>query len=74
MKTATPFHIQNHVKRLRAEADQMSQAELARRVGVSRQTIIAIEQSRYSPALETACRIAATFQVGLDDVFYWEET
>lgn len=57
---------------MRAESDQMSQAELARRVGVSRQTIIAIEQDRYSPALETACRIADTFGVGLDAVFYWQ--
>ncbi|MFC3499982.1 helix-turn-helix transcriptional regulator [Micromonospora sp. NPDC000316] len=53
----------------------MTQAELADRIGVTRQTVIAIEQSRYSPSLEMAFKIARVFGVRLDDVFqYPEET
>ncbi|HSK90575.1 MAG TPA: helix-turn-helix transcriptional regulator [Euzebyales bacterium] len=51
----------------------MTQAELADRVGVTRQTIIAIEQSRYSPSLEMAFQIARVFDVPLDDVFQYPE-
>ena len=50
----------------------MTQAELAQRVGVTRQTIIAIEQGRYSPSLEMAFQIAHAFDVSLDDVFRYE--
>ncbi len=50
----------------------MTQAELAQRVGVTRQTIIAIEQGRYSPSLEMAFQIAHAFDVTLDDVFRYE--
>ena len=50
----------------------MTQAELAQRVGVTRQTIIAIEQGRYSPSLEMAFQIARAFDVTLDDVFRYE--
>jgi putative transcriptional regulator len=49
----------------------MTQAELAERVGLTRQTIIAIEQGRYSPSLETAFQIAKVFRVPLDDVFQY---
>nr|WP_281179629.1 helix-turn-helix transcriptional regulator [Micromonospora rosaria] len=52
----------------------MKQAELADRVGVTRQTIIAIEQGRYSPSLEMAFRIARVFNVPLDDVFQYPDT
>jgi putative transcriptional regulator len=51
----------------------MTQAELADRVGVTRQTVIAIEQGRYSPSLEMAFRIALVFGVGLDDVFQYQQ-
>jgi putative transcriptional regulator len=51
----------------------MTQAELGDAIGVTRQTVIAIEQNRYSPSLETAFRIARHFNVGLDDVFTWNE-
>jgi len=51
----------------------MSQASLARVVGVTRQTIIAIEQGHYSPSLESAFRIAREFGLGVDDVFSWKE-
>jgi putative transcriptional regulator len=49
----------------------MTQAELGRRVGLTRQTIAAIEQGRYSPTLETAFRIAHVFGKKVDDVFHW---
>lgn len=51
----------------------MTQAELGEAIGVTRQTVIAIEQNRYSPSLESAFRIARVFGVGLEDVFSWEE-
>ncbi|WNV92056.1 helix-turn-helix transcriptional regulator [Umezawaea sp. Da 62-37] len=51
----------------------MSQGELADRVGVTRQTVNAIEQGKYSPSLEVAFRIARVFRVGLDDVFEYPE-
>ncbi|MFI7443921.1 helix-turn-helix transcriptional regulator [Nonomuraea indica] len=62
------------MRALRFAHDEMTQAELADRVGVTRQTIIAIEQGRYSPSLEMAFRIARVFQVGLDDVFQYPDT
>lgn len=66
--------ILNHVKQLREAHDGMSQAALAKEIGVTRQTVIAIEQGRYSPSLESAFRIARVFQVGLEDVFQWDDT
>ena len=51
----------------------MTQAELADRIGVTRQTIIAIEQGRYSPSLEMAFRIARVFRVPLDEIFQYPE-
>jgi putative transcriptional regulator len=64
--------IANCIKALREAHGQMSQAELGLAVGVTRQTIIAIEQGRYSPSLETSFRIARRFGVALQDVFSWE--
>jgi putative transcriptional regulator len=52
----------------------MTQADLGAQIGVTRQTIAAIEQGKYSPSLETAFRIAEVFKVPLERVFYWEET
>ena len=69
---AKPPPITNRVRELREEHGQMSQAALGEAVGVTRQTIIAIEQGRYSPSLETSFRIARLFGVGLEDVFGWE--
>lgn len=68
-----PTHVTNSIRRLRFEADEMTQADLAGRVGVTRQTMIAIEQGRYSPSLETAFRIARAFGVSLEDVFQYPE-
>jgi putative transcriptional regulator len=66
-----PTRVTNSIRTLRFAAGEMTQAELADRVGVTRQTIIAIEQGRYSPSLEMAFQIARTFGVGLDDVFHY---
>ncbi|KCZ85454.1 DNA-binding protein [Hyphomonas adhaerens MHS-3] len=51
----------------------MSQAALAEAIGVTRQTVIAIEQGRYSPSLESAFRISRVFGIGVEDVFSWLE-
>lgn len=64
--------IGNRVRQLRLEADQMTQQSLAERVGVTRQTVIAIENDRYSPSLEVAFRIARVFGVGLEEVFSYD--
>ena len=66
--------IANAIRRLRFEHGEMTQAELARQVGVTRQTIIAIEQGRYSPSLEMAFQIASAFDVPLDEVFQYQDT
>lgn len=68
-----PTRVTNDIRRLRFERGEMTQAELADRVGVTRQTVIAIEQGRYSPTLEMAFRIARTFDVALEDVFQYPE-
>lgn len=68
-----PTKVTNDIRRLRAEAGEMTQTELARRVGVTRQTLIAIEQGRYSPSLEVAFLIARALGVRLDDVFSYPE-
>lgn len=64
--------ITNRVSELREANDKMSQSALAKEIGVTRQTIIAIEQGKYSPSLESAFRIARVFGVGLEDVFGWD--
>jgi putative transcriptional regulator len=61
--------ITNKIRRLRFDRGEMTQQELADRVGVTRQTVNAIELGKYSPSLEVAFRIADAFGVGLDDVF-----
>ncbi|NMO53181.1 helix-turn-helix transcriptional regulator [Actinoplanes sp. TBRC 11911] len=68
-----PTRITNRIRDLRQLSDDMTQAELARRLGVTRQTVIAIEQGRYSPSLEVAFRIARIFRVPLDEVFHYPE-
>ena len=61
----------NEVRLLRFLAQDMTQAELGRRVGLTRQTIAAIEQERYSPSLDVAFRIAHIFGKRVDEVFHW---
>lgn len=65
--------ITNRVRELRDANGQMSQVALGKAIGVTRQTVIAIEQGRYSPSLESAFRIARVFGVGIEDVFGWDE-
>ena len=68
-----PTRVTNRIRALRFAHDEMTQADLAERVGVTRQTLLAIEQGRYSPSLEVAFRIARVFDVPLDDVFQYPE-
>ncbi len=66
-----PTRVSNRIRDLRTERD-LTQAELAIRLGVTRQTIIAIEQGRYSPSLEMAFQIAHELQLPLDQVFQYK--
>jgi len=68
-----PTKVTNSIRALRFANNEMTQAELADRVGVTRQTIIAIEQGRYSPSLEMAFQIARAFSVPLNNVFQYPE-
>ena len=68
-----PTKVTNSIRALRFANDEMTQADLADRVGVTRQTIIAIEQGRYSPSLEMAFQIARAFSVPLNNVFQYPE-
>ena len=69
-----PTRVTNAIRALRFANGEMTQAELADRVDVTRQTIIAIEQGRYSPSLEMPFQIARVFGVPLDDVFQYPQT
>ena len=69
-----PTRVTNDIRRLRFESGEMTQAELARQLDVTRQTVIAIEQGKYSPSLEVAFQIARVFKVPLDDVFHYPDT
>lgn len=64
-------NLTNRIRVLRFHAGEMSQADLGLRIGVTRQTIAAIESGKYSPSLEAAFRIAQVFGVPLEDVFQW---
>lgn len=68
-----PTKVTNNIRALRFANGEMTQAELAERIGVTRQTVIAIEQGRYSPSLEMAFQIARAFDVPLDEVFRYPE-
>lgn len=69
----TKSHVKNRVRELRFQFGEMTQEGLAAQIGVSRQTIIAIEQGRYCPSLESALRMARAFGVTVDDVFSLED-
>ena len=69
----TRRRLTNNIRVLRFHAGEITQAELGEKIGVTRQTVAAIEQGKYSPTLETAFRIADVFGVGLDEVFRWAE-
>jgi putative transcriptional regulator len=65
-------HIINHVRKLRFDNGQMTQQQLADRIGATRQTIIAIESGKYSPSLPLAFKLARTFGVPIEKVFQYE--
>lgn len=69
---AKPTRVTNRIRARREQAG-LTQAELARQIGVTRQTLIAIELGRYSPSLELAFVVARAFGVGIDDVFEYSE-
>lgn len=64
--------IENRIRKLRFDHDEMTQEELANRAGCTRQTIIALEQNRYVPSIELAFRVAKAFGVPLEEVFQCE--
>ena len=70
--TKGPPPIRNRIRELRFHAGEMTQADLATRIGMTRQTIVAMEQGKYSPSLEAAFRIATVFGVPITEVFQWE--
>lgn len=69
---AGPPPIANQIRRLRFDHGEMTQQQLADAIGMTRQTIVAIEQGKYAPSLEAAFRIARVFGVGVEDVFQWK--
>lgn len=69
---AKPPPITNRVRELREAHGGLSQQALADAIGVTRQTVIAIELGKYSPSLESAFRIARVFGLGIEEVFGWE--
>ena len=66
------YRINNNIRKLRFFQNEMTQQQLADKVGVTRQTIIAMEQGKYSPSLELAFRVALAFGVSLDEVFSYD--
>ncbi|TYQ18170.1 UNVERIFIED_CONTAM: putative transcriptional regulator [Acetivibrio alkalicellulosi] len=70
---AKKFQITNNIRKFRFFANEMTQQQLAEKVGASRQTIVAIEAGKYSPSLELAFRIAHAFGAKIEEVFSYEE-
>lgn len=62
--------VENNVRMLRFTNDEMTQATLAKAIGVSRQTVVAIEKGQYSPSLELAFKISKTFDKPIEEIFY----
>lgn len=67
------MRLRNNLRLMRFLSNEMTQAELGERLGVTRQTIAAIEAGKYSPTLETAFRLADVFQKPLEGIFQWEK-
>jgi len=65
-------NIRNNIRKLRFNNNEMTQKELADKIGVTRQTVLAIESGKYSSSLELAFRIASVFDVPLEDVFQYQ--
>jgi putative transcriptional regulator len=72
MTPSETAQLNNRIRRLRFEQGEITQQELADRVGVARQTIIALEAGKYAPSLLLAFRLAKAFGVKTEDVFQWE--
>lgn len=72
MGQSKPTALTNHIRNLRFANSEMTQLALAERVGVTRQTIIAIEKGKYSPSLEVAFKIAGVFATSVDSVFEYQ--
>ena len=70
----TTLLIGNDLRRMRFMHSEMTQAKLADIVGVTRQTIVALETGRYAPSLELAMKLAAVFSCSVDDLFSWKDT
>lgn len=70
---AQKIQIGNNIRRLRFDHQEMTQAQLAAAVGVTRQTILALEASKYTPSLDLAFRIARLFNKNLEEVFTYQE-
>ena len=64
--------LHNNIRRLRFDHDEMTQQDLADKIGVTRQTVNAIELGKYSPSLEVAFKIAGVFGVPIDQVFHYD--
>ena len=65
--------LKNNIRKLRYENGEITQEELAEKIGVTRQTIASMEQGKYSPTLVTAFRVARVFGVSLEEVFTWDD-
>ncbi|MGQ7889171.1 helix-turn-helix transcriptional regulator [Paenibacillus sp. WC2504] len=66
--------VSNHIRKLQFNHDEMTQLQLADKVGVTRQTIVALEKGNYSPSLELAFRIALAFNLPLEEVFFYGDS
>ncbi len=66
--------VSNNIRKLRFQHDEMTQEQLAEKIGVTRQTIVAIEKEKYSPSLELAFRIARVFSLPLEEVFSFDDS
>ena len=64
--------IGNNLRKRRFDNSEMTQAQLAERVGITRQTIVALETGRYAPSLELAMKLAAVFGCPVDELFFWK--
>ena len=71
MAASNSVPLKNQIRRLRFEHGEMTQQELADRVGVARQTILALEAGKYAPSIVLAFRLAGAFGVKIEDVFQW---
>lgn len=69
----TALQIGNNIRRFRFDHEEMTQAQLAKIVGVTRQTIVALETGRYAPSLELAMKLAAAFACSVDQLFFWKD-